>query len=61
MAALGSYILLYIVYSLSKEKFPDKTTFCDMYHTLKIGEILSFIRGEDSRKFQSIRIFRRND
>ena len=32
MAALGSYILFYIIYSLIRVMFPDKSVFCDISH-----------------------------
>ena len=42
MAALGSCILFYIVYSLNKARFPYKTTFCEMYHTIHQTLIMAF-------------------
>ena len=51
MAALGSYILFYFIYSLIIAKFPDKTTFCDISHIPVSYPIRALIRGDNSRKY----------
>ena len=59
MAALGSYILFYILNSLNRARFPYKTIFCDMYHTISYPLIMALIRGRFGRKFKSTRILMR--
>ena len=46
MAALGSYILFYIIYSLIRVMFPNKTTFCDLNHTISYPQYMALIRGD---------------
>ena len=46
MAALGSYILFYIIYSLIRVMFPNKTTFCDLNHTISYSQYMAIIRGD---------------
>jgi len=59
MAALGSYILFYIINSLNRARFPYKTIFCDMYHTISYPLIMALIREEFCRKFKSACILMR--
>ena len=61
MAALGSYILFYIIYSLIRVMFPNKTIFCDRGHILHSSLISALIRGSNSRIFNQISILRRSN
>ena len=59
MAALGSYILFYTIYSLIIVRFPDKAVFCAPSHTISYPQYMSIIRRENSRKFHWINTLRR--